>query len=159
MNLRLLLLSLIAFAAAGLHARDAVEGDWRMTASGTEFRISRPPTGGDSFEIILIDSPDMSLLPGTLIGTARITPTPGRYVARMLLNPAHPHARKRDVLLKITPEGNLEFEPFRSGKRISLWRWLPYLFRVTVLESGHEPAGINGAVRMGPDNRSGHRVL
>ncbi|MDE6269609.1 MAG: hypothetical protein K2M12_01975, partial [Muribaculaceae bacterium] len=113
----------------------------------------------DSYEIRLEDSPDMSLVPGTLIGTMQRTPSPGRFVARMVQNPSAPHGRKRNLLFKLTPEGNISFEVINTGRRISLWRWIPYLFRVTVIENRQAPADTQGAVRTDRPDLSRHRIL
>lgn len=157
---RVAVLLLSVAAAVSGYGRDAAEGDWRMTGSGVEFAVTQSATEADVLDLTLLHAEDMSLLPGTHIGTMRRTPESGRYVARIAVNPSGAKGRRmRNVLVKFTDEGSLIFEPYRSGKRISLWRWIPYLFRVTVIEDGREPAGINGAVRLGADDLGRHRVL
>lgn len=157
LRLALLLTALATLATAS--AREAVEGEWRIAGSGVEFAVTASPTEADVCDITLLDATDMSLLPGTRIGTLRRTPVAGRYVARMVVDPSRPLGRKRDMLVQLTDQGTLTFRPYSKGRRISLWRWIPYLFRVTVVESGREPDDINGAVRRGYDDLSRHRAL
>lgn len=152
-----LLLTLAISATLALRAAEAIEGHWRITSSGVEFSITR--SGADIYDIHLLDSPDMSLMPGTLIGTLERTPLPGRFVARMTVDPSSPDKRRRQLLFKLTPEGSISFEPINSGRRISLWRWIPYLFRVTVVENRQPPADIHGAVRTDVPDLTRHRVL
>lgn len=131
----------------------AVAFGWRRTEHKPIARIQ------GEYLISVIDAEDMSLPAGTHVGSLRRTPTPGRYIASLLSNPSRIKSKKRNLVVTLRPEGSLSFEPYRSGKRISLWRWIPYLFRVTVVQEGHQPADIEGAVRPGTADLTRHRIL
>ena len=159
-TLLLLLGSMLCCAACTFaQSTDAIAGRWRMTGGGAEFSISPSATSAGVFTITLTDTDDMSLLPGTIIGEARTTATPGRYVATMAANPNRPKGKKRNLVITVKPNGSLSFEPYRTGRSISLWRWLPYMFRVTVTRPGHQPSDIEGAVRIDRPDQTRHRVL
>ena len=144
---------------AQLIGSDPVCGRWRLLSGGAELNISPSPGIQGEYLISVIDAEDMSLPAGTHVGSLRRTATPGRYIASLLSNPSRIKSKKRNLVVTLRPEGSLSFEPYRSGKRISLWRWIPYLFRVTVVQEGHQPADIEGAVRPGTAGPTRHRIL
>jgi len=160
MKTRLLLAGMLCCAVcAPAQNSDAITGCWRMTCGNAEFTITASATTAGAFDITLTDTDDMSLMPGTVIGEAHTTATPGRYVATMAVNPNRPKGKKRNLVITIRPNGSLSFEPYRTGRSISLWRWLPYMFRVTVTRPGRQPLDIEGAVRTDRPDLTRHRVL
>lgn len=140
-------------------AANGVEGSWRMTSGSAEFKIVPSGSTPGSYDIVLLYSHDMSAPTGAIIGEMRTTATPGRYVASFASNPARPGSKRRNLVATLNYNGSLSFEPFRKGKRVSLWRWIPYLFRVTVIQESKQPADIEGAVRLGNDDLTRHRIL
>ena len=161
--MRRVLSLLCMFTAAAFcvsaQSSDAIVGKWHVTGSNAEFEVSPSPTTAGQFRITLLNADDMSIIPGTVIGSAHTTPTPGRYVASMAASPSRPKGKQRKLVITIKANGSLGFEPFSTGRRISLWRWIPYLFRVTVSEPHKPPADIEGAVRIDRPDLTRHRVL
>ena len=125
----LLLLSALCVSAQA----DPLCGTWRMTSGAAEFRITPSPTEPGHFEITLISCRDLSIDEGTRIGHATATATPGRYVARMSSAPGSRIDRKRSLVLTVRSDGSMSFQPYQAGKRVHLWRWIPYIFRVGIL--------------------------
>ena len=152
---------LLALAPLFLSAQvqDAVSGRWRLTSGGAEIEIAQTPAKAGSYVIRYVDGPDMSIPPGKEIGEMHSTPTPGRFLAHMRSNPARAHSKRRSLIVTLKSEGSLSFQPYRSGMSISLWRLLPYLFRVTVVQPGQQPAETEGAVRADRPDLTRHRVL
>ncbi|MDE6454050.1 MAG: hypothetical protein K2L27_07605 [Muribaculaceae bacterium] len=155
----LLLLWLACMLPATAAAPHPLEGAWRIISTGAEIEIRRSATDPDGFDITLLSSHDMSMPEGMHIGTATRTATPGRYVAAMRTQPSSPLHRTRRMVLTLRPDGALSFEPYTKGRTINLWRWIPYLFRVTVEKGYKAPSDIEGALRTDHRDLTRHRTL
>lgn len=159
--LRHIAICIAAFCAIVAAARpsDPIVGQWRFTSGGAEIEIAEDSIRDGHYTLRYLDGPDMSIAPGRTIGRLHATPVPGRYIGRMALDPSRTRSKHRDVVVKLTDRGSLTFEPYRAGMRISFWRWIPYLFRVTVIEPGQHPSETEGAVRLDRPDFVRHRVL
>lgn len=145
------LLSAVAFAAL---ATDPIEGRWTVNGGGAVIEIARAPGADERFCVTMVDSPDFSLAPGTLLGYVDPAPAPGRYDCHLSSDPSPRHRGRSNRKVNFSIEfagGNsdaITFHYYQKGRRISLWRWLPYLFRVTVRESRDDASGLDGARRL-----------
>lgn len=157
--MRLFATLLLFVAAVAASAADPLCGRWRMTSGGAEIEIAPHPTDADTYSVTLYHSEDYTIPAATPIGQIRRTATPGRYVATLCDNPTAPFPKKRSLVVSVRTDGTLGFEPYSKGRRISLWRWIPYLFRVTVIERGHQPSDTEGAVPVDRTDLSRHRTL
>lgn len=128
---------------------DPLTGLWRMGGDGATFAVLPVEGSSTSFDIVIIDSPDMSVLPGTRFGHATTTGRSGTYDAE-LYGDVNPTKRKLRYILSIDDNGLLTFKSYKRGKRIALWRWIPYLFRMTVSDYNTRPEGVDGAVKLYP---------
>lgn len=160
-RLRLIASCIAALCAIVLAAQpsDPVVGRWRFTSGGAEIEIATDSLNASGYILRYLDGPDMSIAPGRIIGRLHATPVPGRYIGRMVLDPARKRSKHRDVVVELSERGSLTFESYRAGMRVSFWRWIPYLFRVTVVEPGQHPADTEGAVRVDRPDFVRHRVL
>ena len=93
---------------------------------------------------------------GAEIEIAQTPAKAGSYVIRYVVVPTF---QPPSPIVTLKSEGSLSFQPYRSGMSISLWRLLPYLFRVTVVQPGQQPAETEGAVRADRPDLTRHRVL
>ncbi|MDE6498416.1 MAG: hypothetical protein K2L21_07135 [Muribaculaceae bacterium] len=147
-------------SVASIASDYGIVGRWRTTGpADCEFEIKPSTTAPDSYDMLVVNCADMSVFPGTSIGTLHTTPTPGRFLARISSHPERAGAKKVDVVINLGDEGNLTFQAFKKGKRINLWRLLPYMFRVTIEKEDSRPAGVDGAVRVGRGDLTRFRVL
>ncbi len=130
---------------------DPLEGVWRIAGDGAVFAVL-PGEGGDTFRLVIVDSPDMSVLPMTEFGTARRTAVAGRYDARLSasLTSVAPVRHDRSLVISLSDDGRLIFEPYKKGLKLNLWRVLPYMFRFSVAAQDTRPSDIDGAVRLYP---------
>lgn len=130
---------------------DPIEGVWRIAGDGAVFAVL-PGEGGDTFRLVIVDSPDMSVLPMTEFGTARRTAVAGRYDACMSASLTSGAAVRRDrnLIISLSDDGRLIFEPYKKGLKLNLWRMLPYMFRFSVAAQDTRPSDIDGAVRLYP---------
>lgn len=138
--------------------RDPICGIWRMGGDGAEIAILPRAGRSSHFDIVVIDSPDMSVMPGTHIGSITATGKLGTYDAQFearkgLLN------RTLRYILTLDKDDRMQFESYKKGKKVALWRWIPYLFRVTVSDYNTRPSGVDGAVRMYPTARSSEILI
>lgn len=146
------MLSAVAFAA---DATDPIEGRWTINGGGAVIEISRAPGADERFSVTMVDSPDFKVASGTVLGYINASPTPGRYDCQLSSDPSPRHHKSRNgkVTFAIEFTDNttdaITFEYYQRGRRISLWRWLPYLFRVTVRDSKQgSDNGLDGARRL-----------
>ena len=131
---------------------DPIEGVWRIAGDGAVFAVLPGDGGDDTFRLVIVDSPDMSVLPMTEFGAARRTAVAGRYDACMSasLTSGAPVRRDRNLIISLSDDGRLIFEPYTTGLKLNLWRVLPYMFRFSVAAQDTRPSDIDGAVRLYP---------
>lgn len=131
---------------------DPIEGVWRIAGDGAVFAVLPGEGGDDAFRLVIVDSPDMSVLPMTEFGTARRTAVAGRYDACLSasLTSGTSVRRDRNLIISLRDDGSLIFEPYKKGLKLNLWRVLPYMFRFSVASQNTRPSDIDGAVRLYP---------
>ncbi len=148
---------------SGMHR---IEGIWHVTDGATIAieRIASPHHGGNTvYRLAIIESPDRSLRPGTIIGYASPTPDPVKYEAR-LFTATHtsrivsdkipgPMPSARYTMTLTHDDSRLSFiRHKRAGLRIDIRRSLPLLFRTTLRYSPATPQAppAEGCVRIFP---------
>ena len=132
----------------------AIEGVWRLTASPeTIIAISSCGASDSRFDIWLLDSPDYRVEPCVHIGQATEGARRGSYDLTMCEQPGKKPVRKHSFIAEFEngDSGRLILKAYKRGKRISVWRWLPYMFRVTVIDRTNRPTDHDGLVRIYPD--------
>lgn len=130
-----------------------IEGVWRLTASPESVLAITARAGvPGTYDVWLLDSPDYRIEPYQLIGSAREGGERGSYDLTLTDRPGVMKARKRTFIATADGDdsGRLRLRAYHRGKRISIWRWLPYLFRVTVINQSDRPADHDGMVRVYP---------
>ncbi len=104
---------------------DPLCGLWRIGSGGGLIAV-RPAQGSAArFDIYLLDSPDLSVIPGAKIGTAVATGQPGTYDAELSPSPGSLLKKRQRYILTLDRDGYLAFKPYKQGKRVALWRLLP----------------------------------
>jgi len=137
-----------------------LEGVWLMSADGAMIAIESESGNAGSYKVTLVDSPDFTVRPGTPLGTLTATARPGVYDLTLTTVPGLRKdykdrlGRRHNYILETKENGRFTLSAYHRGRRISLRRWLPYLFRVSVVENATRPEGIDGAVRIYPPSAS-----
>lgn len=140
-------------------------GIWQFGADGAIFEI-RPQHGRNGvFDLYIIQSPDLTIPSGTLFGRMEATGTEYNYDAHLRQslggkdrNVTHP--KTHDFIFTFEPRtSSIRIRSYRRGTRLSLLRWIPYLFRLSVDRSDSRPEGIDGARRLSPSSLSYPVVL
>ncbi len=149
---RLIAFALLAMAWMGACAADPIEGRWQVNAGGAVFDVKPLPGNSGALAMLWVDGPDFSIAPGTEIGTLYPTAAPGTYDCHAATDPRRQGLRKRtaDFVVKFSSDdANLiTFAAFHRNKRVSLWRWIPYFFRLAIIKESDRPENLEGARRI-----------
>lgn len=147
--------AMVWFAAL---AADPIVGRWQVNAGGAVFDIQPVPGNSESLVMLWVDGPDFSIAPGTEIGRIYPSATPGTYDCHAATDPRRQGLRKRtaDFVIRFsdTDANTLIFSAYRRNKRVSLWRWIPYFFRVTIIQDNNRPDNLEGARRLNSPPRT-----
>ncbi|MDE6268959.1 MAG: hypothetical protein K2M04_07760, partial [Muribaculaceae bacterium] len=140
-----------------------IEGIWQWAGQGAFIAIEAenplPSSVSSSpasarYRLTLIESPDRTARPGTVIGYAYPTARAGYYTAR--LSPASGLEKKfkgdHEYTLHLDSDAgaHLSFTRVKSGYRVSLRRLIPYLFRLSVYRQDNRPSDLDGCLRIYP---------
>lgn len=128
---------------------DPLCGIW--TVGGDGARLAFLPRGASAteFDVFILDSPDLSVVPGQQIGTAVSTGRAATYDTTLRTLSGLP-GRSRHLIIELLSDGTMTFRHYKKGKKITLWRWLPYLFRISVSDNDSRPSSADGAVKTYP---------
>lgn len=130
-----------------------ISGVWRTTKAGAIFEL-RPMAGhSDSYDVVLVDGADYRICSGTVVGTMHATAKDGVYDASFVSDPASTgkmSLKGKQRCMVTFDDNNLRctFSPYGRGKRLALYRLVPYLFRVAVVDDSRRQPDIHGAVRI-----------
>lgn len=129
-----------------------IEGVWRISGSEGLFAVVADP-GSIFFRLVVVDSPDRNVLPGTVMGACTAVGRNNSYDARIYTSGATTGilSRPRRFTVTLSDEGRLIMEPVTDKLKVNLWRFLPYMFRVSVTRVNDRPNNIDGAVRVYPE--------
>lgn len=142
-----------------------LEGIWQWAGQGALIAIeaedpsplstsSLSSPAAARYRLTLIESPDRSARPGTIIGYATPTARPGYFSAH--LHPASALESKfkgdHEYTLHLDSDGgsHLSFTRVKAGYRVSLRRLIPYLFRLSVYREDNRPSDLDGCLRVFP---------
>lgn len=143
----------------GMHR---LEGIWRVTDGATiviERDLSEAARRGDNtvYRIIVTESPDRSIRPGTILGYAAPTARPEKFDARLFTHPLGRILTKsgissdRYTLTLTNDDSRIEFERHRRGLKVDIRKTLPLLLRTTLrYDAGNRNTVPSGCVRLFP---------
>lgn len=138
-----------------------LEGIWQLTGDGGSIiAIERIPATGTSdgltvYRMAVIESSEISVLPGTVIGYIAPSAKARQYDARIFTSRSDDYAMLTHPsrnLLTLSDDGTrLSFRPTSLKLRLNWWRLLlPYLYRGLVSPSTTERQVEDGCVRLYP---------
>lgn len=130
----------------------SIEGVWRM--SGSEGMMAIVADSGTIFQrIIVLESPDRNILPGTVMGVCTALGRNNSYDARIYTTESTSGilSKPKRFTLTLSDEGRLIMEPITNKLKVNLWRFLPYMFRMSVVRVNNRPDNLDGAVRVYPE--------
>lgn len=125
-----------------------IEGVWQIHDDGAMLLIARETSS--TFTIVLLDSPLLDAPTGVPIGKAVASATADKYDAILERGTISDNKLQNTrLVLTVTADGMLRLDPYTTGKKINLKRWIPYLFRI-VEDNNTRPHGLMGASRIFP---------
>ena len=77
--MRIAVLAISLGAAAASMAADPAAGMWQVSDGGPVIELAESADTPGRLDILWVDGADMSIAPGTQLGSATATPTPGLY--------------------------------------------------------------------------------
>lgn len=127
-----------------------IEGVWRTSGSEGMFAVVAD-RGGIFYRIIVVDSVDQRVLPGTVMGACTPAGREAHFDAQIFTSVSDKGlgARKR-FTISLSESDHLVMEPVTDKLRINLWRLLPYMFRHSVTRVNDRPKNLDGAIRVFP---------
>lgn len=149
------IVSIALFIALGLPAFAAspIEGDWQVYGGGAALRFAPSRGAAGSFDIIWLDGPELSIEPGTVVGKALETATPGVYDCRVERDPrgkADKHRYANFVVRLDADTGDsFTFAPYEQRTKFSIQALLPYWWRRSFKKVDSRPSNLDGARRIG----------
>lgn len=152
------------FSAARLMSRldemalHHVEGIWQFPATGVEVAIVRRQAESVAdadnrvYDMIVVNTPNRSVRPGTVMGAIVPSGSRGEYDARIYTKMigSRPAMPSKFTLSLSGDDSTFELKPVRGRMVYNLWRLLPYLWRYAVYPS-REPTKTDGCVRIYPN--------
>ena len=134
-----------------------IEGIWQFPATGVEVAMLRREQAGLSasgrvYDMILVNSPNRVLRPGTVMGVVVATGRRGEYDAKIFTKTIGTSLTlpKKFTLKLSDGDSSLEIKPVKGRMIFNLWRLLPYLWRYAVYPS-REPVRSDGCIRIYPN--------
>lgn len=124
---------------------DPVEGVWQLAPEGAVIGIRA--TAPNQYEMVLVDSPAPSLMPGTVVGTFARSSAPSTYDGRLMVKKGRFH---NFTIVLDDEAGVIRFYEYRKQYALNLWRLVPRLFRYSVRKEDSRPGGTDGALRLYP---------
>ena len=132
-----------------------VEGLWQFLPDGAVVAIERSDNrdgySAQKFNVVIVKSGDAEVEEGTLIGNIFSSATANHFTAELFSNvKGETASKKKKFVLTLTDKGHLAFVMEKGKFRLDFWRWLPYLFRLSVERNKGIPGGVDGCVRLFP---------
>lgn len=144
-------------ARLGAMPLGVLEGVWQFAAGGPTVAIV-PSQGAQQapMEVVVVESADRSLRPGTVVGAIDYAGERDVYRATFVADVDHGRGLKtastRQFVLRLDNDGAfLKFEPRQKGYRVNLWRLLPFMFSRLVSPRHGRGQNVDGCTRVFPE--------
>lgn len=135
-----------------------IEGIWQFPSDGALVVIERfipdnyRDDGVERYRLVVVQSPRLSVRPGTIMGYMIPSAKKGYYDARIYtsfdggINLNTP----KKFILKHSDDARLSFVEHKTGVKVNLWRMVPYMFRYSISKQDNRPEEMNGCIKIFP---------
>ncbi len=111
----------------------------------------------EQWVIVLLDSPDPILQPGTLMGWLSPSAKRNYYNAYIFTKREGNHlAKSRHFILHLIDDGHMTMKAIRKGIEINPWRFLPYMIRGSIRYRDETPRDLDGFLKKWPTPHNPH---
>lgn len=133
---------------------EPIEGVWQFPDDGATIVIVKHKS--TTFDIFLLDSPKLSIRPGTLIGSAVVSPKNNYYDGSLNSASLGQKARigSQNVTFTVGSNGTLAVRPYSTGVKVSFRRWMSYFLKFSIMDNNKRPHDLDGARRIYPHKLS-----
>ena len=137
---------------------DDMEGMWQFPVDGALVVVERfvPESHRDDgvirYRLVIVQSPRLSVRPGTVMGYMIPSAKKNFYDALIYTSFDGGTAlyKPKKFILKHSDEANLSFVEHKTGLKVNLWRMVPYMFRYSITKQDTRPEDMNGCVKVYP---------
>lgn len=131
-----------------------IEGVWRISGSEGIFAIIADPAT-IFYKLIVVDSPDQNVIPGTVMGACTEAGRLNHFDARIFTKGTiEKMSSPKRFTISLSEEGRLVIVPVIDKLKFNLWRLLPYMFRNSVRHVNNRPDNLDGAIKIFPPDLS-----
>lgn len=134
-----------------------IEGIWQFTEDGAYVVIEQaqadkmPARGIVMYQMVVLESPRLSVRPGTVMGYATLTAKADCYDAYVYTDfDGGAILSKAERFTLTLKDSRLQFKRHKSGVKINLWRFVPYMFRYSVKTYDERPKDLDGCIKIYP---------
>lgn len=129
-----------------------LDGVWEMTQGGGKMAIipinDADPSQG--FMLVVLNSSDRTILPGTVMGIALNAAKKGSFDAAIYSGSSDGKmTNPKRFTLTLNGENHLSIVPVKNRLKVNLRNLLPYMFRISVTRQNNRSDELDGAVRVG----------
>ena len=129
-----------------------IEGIWQFMPDGATVAVERAEVNIDShisrYNVVTVDD---DVEDGTLIGHIYSSASATQFTAELYSDIHGDKSLKlKKYILDLTDKGRLTFNTGSNKVRLDFWRWLPYLFRISVVRDKKSANIANGCVKIYP---------
>lgn len=139
------------------HPSDPVEGIWSATSDGARIAVvaGTPPGAhkslGDSYLLVILQSPRAGIVTGTVMGWCSPTARKGYYDSYIFTRcDGCSLSSPKRFTLHLTDDARLSMTEVHEGLQIVPWRILPYMFRSLFRERHDRARELDGLLRLWP---------
>ena len=134
---------------------DGIEGIWQFTGDGAIVAIEKDPASDrwtTTYRMVVIDAPQPTLLPGTVMGTVRPTVKPDVFEASILTQFSHSTMRlsRAKSFIITLKNARITIKPLKSKISVNPLRLIPYAYRLGLSYRNTRPDDLDGCVRLFP---------
>ncbi len=135
-----------------------IEGIWQFADNGALVVIERYDSesgrsdGMLRYRMVVLYSPRLSVRPGTVMGYISMSAKEDMFDARVYtsFDGGAKLSGLKDFRLKLASDSRLSFIKDRSGVKLNLWRFLPYMYRYSVSIKDDRPRDMDGCIKVFP---------
>lgn len=132
-----------------------IEGIWQFMPDGATVAVERAEVNIDShisrYNVVIVSSVDDDVEDGTLIGHIYSSASATQFTAELYSDIHGDKSLKlKKYILDLTDKGRQTFNSGSNKVRLDFWRWLPYLFRISVVRDKKSANIANGCIKIYP---------